>query len=1255
MRSTYNPTSFFSRLVVICLCLFGSLPQTRGGSGVVNSDGTIDITLSLRFPPTADDLTDIRQQCLDASHVLWDASEGQLRFGTITISCGAVNEDLADMWFFPQSGRAGTGFSCSGASLATPGAHVTQFLPSSSGLVIAHEFGHLALGLGDEYSEQSRFGACWGVGRCIEAGDLTDQNNCLMQMTAGFDTEFCTPAGHDTVMGDGIDCATQPVPHTCADNCEFYNHTTDLYETTQETAVCNANGCWDHLVNNFSFLAAPAGLPAAAESGGFVAPTFVEMCDATDTVLLVLDTSNSMNWSVNGFFVEICDNGTDDDGDGMVDEAACTQSRLSYMKAAARGWLQLASGQNVRAGVITFDCNVYPEAGFQEVDGTTLGNLLNTVDNLTASGGTAIGRALSSTNLLFGLESGSLNKTAFLISDGHNTCGEDPSAVTPSLNSAGIRVFTISTGAASDESVLSEISGETGGARVDAGDGRSLVNAFVRQWARYRNGGVLIPILPYQLERNSNFSESPGEVDHSGKDWIDGVRLVRKPIPRNNFFEVEVEEGTGQVVVALAGDLNNMAQFGVTAKLHGPAGPNPSSFDSEIPDPLTRVVKDSFFLLFELRDPNPGTWFVEVQAAPGASLSQTGNVTVISDNPRADLFTSLSRNVLANPAAKATLEVLPYFDTALQGLDLLEANLVRPDGSVVAIPLSEQAETNSGYQGIIAGLTPFQGLYEVRVRMKTGPLTYNFEGEAIFSDAPSNSVLVPVFERTSTEYLWVVDGAKVCRSGNPADCDGDGIFGESDTQDTDNDGLPDGCDTDADDDGIPDRVEWRGQPTDMDRDGIPDFLDPDADGDLIRDDEDPNIFPGVPTHEVRVPDGVIGPNCSGEQTIYVRLSTEEAVKGFTLGMKWSELLEIVEIKPGPDVPEKEIFFFVPNVEDANRGLLRGEALVGLALSAQNPKAVIGPGRDLRVLQLRVRARPGAKPGSRVTICFEDGLGNPPQNTILSVPRRGTTVSVSPDTRCGALTVSGDRTPPTIRCPADIVIRCGNPKGEVVVYQVDAKDACSPVEVQCFPPSGSLFPPGVTVVTCRAVDESGNVSYCHFRVVVGANRPPQIKCPDDIVITCGSPNGSFVDYNVEATDDCGAVTVKCEPPSGSFFPPGTTTVVCTATDESGNTSRCVFNVKVAGGECFRRGDSNTDGLVDITDGINTLAHLFLGTAELNCPDSADFDDSGVVDITDSISTFVALFIGGKPAPPPGSKQCGADPTADKLPPCKLDCK
>jgi hypothetical protein len=34
-----------------------------------------------------------------------------------------------------------------------------------------------------------------------------------------------------------------------------------------------------------------------------------------------------------------------------------------------------------------------------------------------------------------------------------------------------------------------------------------------------------------------------------------------------------------------------------------------------------------------------------------------------------------------------------------------------------------------------------------------------------------------------------------------------------------------------------------------------------------------------------------------------------------------------------------------------------------------------------------------------------------------------------------------------------------------------------------------------------------------------------------------------------------------PASGSFFPVGTTLVVCTATDDSGNPGRCSFNVTV----------------------------------------------------------------------------------------------
>lgn len=52
------------------------------------------------------------------------------------------------------------------------------------------------------------------------------------------------------------------------------------------------------------------------------------------------------------------------------------------------------------------------------------------------------------------------------------------------------------------------------------------------------------------------------------------------------------------------------------------------------------------------------------------------------------------------------------------------------------------------------------------------------------------------------------------------------------------------------------------------------------------------------------------------------------------------------------------------------------------------------------------------------------------------------------------------------------------------------------------------------------------------------------------------------FSVTATDVFDpAPVIVCTPPSGSFFPIGTTTVTCTATDASGNQSTCAFPVTV----------------------------------------------------------------------------------------------
>jgi endonuclease/exonuclease/phosphatase family metal-dependent hydrolase len=82
--------------------------------------------------------------------------------------------------------------------------------------------------------------------------------------------------------------------------------------------------------------------------------------------------------------------------------------------------------------------------------------------------------------------------------------------------------------------------------------------------------------------------------------------------------------------------------------------------------------------------------------------------------------------------------------------------------------------------------------------------------------------------------------------------------------------------------------------------------------------------------------------------------------------------------------------------------------------------------------------------------------------------------------------------PLVQCPGDMTVKCQGPDGARVTFIVTGTNACSsaPVQVECVPPSGSLFPVGITVVRCTARSE-GLVDACEFRVTVECDesRPP----------------------------------------------------------------------------------------------------------------------------------------------------------------------
>ena len=198
--------------------------------------------------------------------------------------------------------------------------------------------------------------------------------------------------------------------------------------------------------------------------------------------------------------------------------------------------------------------------------------------------------------------------------------------------------------------------------------------------------------------------------------------------------------------------------------------------------------------------------------------------------------------------------------------------------------------------------------------------------------------------------------------------------------------------------------------------------------------------------------------------------------------------------------------------------------------------------------------------------------NPPSGTCLPV---GVHVVICRATNdCGDVAscefiirvLAGDGQPPRIVCPSNIVAwTCGSNSVPVNYPPPTVFPGSDPSPiVDCVPPAGSAFPPGVTVVTCTVKDHCGNENKCEFTVTVRRDvTPPTLDCPSNIVVCVPTTvNCRPVNYTVLVSDDTDPTpTVVCNPPSGTCFPLGTTTVICRAVDKCGNESKCAFTVSV----------------------------------------------------------------------------------------------
>lgn len=117
------------------------------------------------------------------------------------------------------------------------------------------------------------------------------------------------------------------------------------------------------------------------------------------------------------------------------------------------------------------------------------------------------------------------------------------------------------------------------------------------------------------------------------------------------------------------------------------------------------------------------------------------------------------------------------------------------------------------------------------------------------------------------------------------------------------------------------------------------------------------------------------------------------------------------------------------------------------------------------------------------------------------------------------------------------------------------------------PSGSLFPIGTTTNTMVGSAGLGNSDTCSFAVTVIDNQSPVLSSmPSSVSVSADSGMCSAIgSWNAPVASDNCTSTVTSNYMSGAAFPVGTTTVLYSVTDPSGNSDTASFTVTVIDGQ------------------------------------------------------------------------------------------
>ncbi|MDB4591457.1 HYR domain-containing protein, partial [Flavobacteriaceae bacterium] len=187
----------------------------------------------------------------------------------------------------------------------------------------------------------------------------------------------------------------------------------------------------------------------------------------------------------------------------------------------------------------------------------------------------------------------------------------------------------------------------------------------------------------------------------------------------------------------------------------------------------------------------------------------------------------------------------------------------------------------------------------------------------------------------------------------------------------------------------------------------------------------------------------------------------------------------------------------------------------------------------------------------------------------------------------------------------------------------ASDNCAVATFTSDYSPGDTFPLGTTAVTYTATDGNGQTVTCTFNVTVEDNEVPTITCAADQTQNTDAGNCTAVVTVVAPTtaDNCVVASVTNNfngtADASGTYPIGTTTVVWTVTDNSGNIATCSMDITVTDNEAPNAVCQDITASVDASGNLTITGDDVDGGSTDNCtgmtlsvsPNTFDCTDTG----------------------------------------------